>query len=110
MPDIVVIQDSGSQIVVQGGTALDVSSPGPQGPPGPQGDPGAPGGATFTHVQSVAASQWNINHGLGRYPHVTLIDTLSGAGDTFLGLVQYVDDDNISIVLNQPVAGRAEIS
>lgn len=111
MTDIVVIRDPQNIVVVQDtATDVTVATPGPAGPTGPQGPAGAPGGATYTHLQPVAASQWDINHGLGRYPGVTLIDSVSDPGDMFLGLVRYVDEDNISIVLNQPVAGRAELA
>jgi hypothetical protein len=109
--DIVVIRDPQNIVVVQDDDQnVVVASPGPAGPTGPQGPAGAPGGSTYTHTQTIAASQWDINHGLGRYPHVTLIDSVSDPGDAFLGLVRYVDEDNISIVLNQPVAGRAELA
>lgn len=110
-PDIVVVQQPQTTVVVQEtSNAVVVAASGPQGPEGPQGPAGAPGGATFTHVQTVAAAQWDITHNLGRYPNVTLIDSTADGGDLFLGLVRYVDENSLSIVLNQPVAGRAELA
>lgn len=105
MADIVVIREPHPVTThITTTNPITAEAPGPAGPAGPQGPPG---GARYEHTQSPAASQWNITHGLGYYPHVTLIDS---GGAKFLGRVEYVDLNNVSIVLNQPVAGKAELS
>lgn len=54
---------------------------GPAGPAGPQGDPGPPGsgggsggGVEYVHTQSTPALTWTINHNLGTYPSVLVLD------------------------------------
>lgn len=91
-------------IVQEDDNSVTITSP---GPPGSQGPPGPAGGSAYTHDQPVAASQWNINHNLGRRPHVTLIGT---DNSKFYGRVEYPDLNNVSVVLNSPVAGKAELS
>lgn len=105
MTDIVVIRESDSVIITQEDDSITISAPGPQGATGPAGAGGS--GSSYTHVQDTPLTQWNIPHMLGRNPQVTLIGT---DGAKYLAQIIYPDLNNISIVHNQPVAGRAELS
>ncbi len=82
---------------------------GPQGLQGIQGDPGPPGlsGASYVHAQSVPASGWVINHGLGRYPSVTVVDS---AGSTVVGNVEYVSANQVVVHFNGAFGGSAYLN
>jgi len=80
--------------------------PGPSGAPGPQGPPG-PAGGTYRHVQGSASSLWTINHNLGFYPNVSVVDS---AGTNIEGEVTYVDGDNITILFTASFGGEAYLS
>lgn len=95
-PIVVTIPDTPVIVDVFGGV----------GPRGPQGPAGSPGGARYTHTQAVAASQWNVSHNLGYKPHVTLYTS----DVVFLGRFQHIDNNNLVVVLNQPMTGKAEVS
>jgi hypothetical protein len=53
---------------------VQVSPIGLPGPQGPQGPPGVSGGS-YLHTQSVPATAWTINHNLGYYPNITIVDS-----------------------------------
>ena len=63
------------------------------------------GDKTFNFTQGVAASQWTINHNLGKNPSVTVTDT----GDTSVlgGAVEYIDTNNLTITFSSAFAGKA---
>jgi hypothetical protein len=67
---------------------------------------GGGGGATPTieFVQSSAAAVWTVNHGLGAYPNVLVIDS---SGQELLAEVHYPDDQQVVIVHGQPYSGTA---
>jgi len=58
----------------------------------------------FVHVQSVSSTSWAVNHGLGKYPSVTLLDDL---GNEFSGEVQHSDTDNVLITVSPATTGKA---
>ncbi|MDP2262684.1 MAG: hypothetical protein Q8K24_05945 [Hydrogenophaga sp.] len=78
---------------------------GPQGEPGPVGPSG--GDLHHTHTQAVAADEWVIEHGLGKCPAVTVVDS---AGDQVEGDVEYIDLDNLRIVFSSAFSGRAYLN
>lgn len=67
-----------------------------------------PVGAVFTNafqfVQSQPATLWEVNHNLGRYPQVTVIDNDE---DVCEAEVSYLDEYNLTIAFNQEMTGRA---
>lgn len=98
-------------ISMRGGASLDPSTvvtipdwfhgtQGPQGPPGPAG-------GTFTFEQDIASATWTIEHDLGFFPAVSVVDTL---GREFEGAVTYVDDNNLIVEFAVPVTGKAYLS
>jgi hypothetical protein len=83
--------------------------PGPPGLKGDQGDQGAPGlsGASYPHIQAVPAADWVINHGLGRYPSVTVVDS---AGSTVVGNVEYISANQVIVHFNGAFGGAAYLN
>lgn len=57
---------------------------------------------TFVFTQTSASDSWVVNHNLGKYPSVTVVDS---AGTTVIGDVQYLDKDNIVIRFSSPFTG-----
>lgn len=62
------------------------------------------GDKTYVHVQTAPNTTWNIAHGLGKFPSVTLRDEV---GNPFLADVVYSDLNNLAVYLLQPVSGVA---
>lgn len=107
-PDIVV---SSTQVSVNPG------APGPRGPqgvPGVQGEPGpvgpqGPAGELPEQLvvqQPAPASVWTIEHGMGRYPAIVVIDS---ADETVEGLIEYLSLNEVRLTFNAPFSGRVVI-
>lgn len=62
---------------------------------------------TFIFEQGIASDTWIINHNLGKYPSVTLVDT---AGTQFQGRVEYIDENNCIVYMNGATKGKAFIN
>jgi hypothetical protein len=58
--------------------------------------------ANFVHTQSVAATTWNVPHNLGKRCSVSITDSLSKEIDA---QVDWVDNNNVTITLNEAVTG-----
>ncbi|MBX3747333.1 MAG: hypothetical protein KF833_18645 [Verrucomicrobiae bacterium] len=70
-----------------------------------EGDEGAGGGAIlYTHEQGTPAAVWDINHGLGTYPAVTVVDS---AGTVGIPDVDYLSNNEVRVTLGAPVSGKA---
>ena len=71
----------------------------------------APGGGgddlNYTHDQGTPSVFWTINHGLGKNPSVSAVDT---AGTVVTGDVDYIDLNTLTISFNDPFAGYAYIN
>jgi hypothetical protein len=65
------------------------------------------GGANYTHVQSVAAVTWTINHGLGFIPNVFVLD---GNGVELIGTVDSATATTLVISFSQAVSGTAYLT
>ena len=78
-------------------------APGPQGPPGPEG-PQGPSGANYLHTQSTASSTWVVNHNLGIFPRVTVLDD---GGNEVLAGVTHTSENQVVIQFGAPFSGRA---
>ena len=68
---------------------------------------GTSGDKTYNHVQSVAASIWTINHNLGKFPSVTVVDS---GGTQIEGDVVYDDPDNVTVSFSSPFGGKAHLN
>jgi hypothetical protein len=69
--------------------------------------PGGGGDLSYTHNQVIAAATWNVNHGLGKFPSVTVIDS---TGATVEGAVAYTDANNLTITFVSAFAGKAYLN
>lgn len=79
------------------------------GTQGPQGAGGSGGGADshFTFNQGIASASWSINHNLGKFPSISVVDS---AGHQGFGSVRYVDANNLVVSFAAPFAGTAYLN
>lgn len=61
----------------------------------------------YRHNQVAPSRVWNVEHHLGKYPSVTIMDT---AGMEYEAEVQHTDQNNILITFSDPFAGYADIN
>lgn len=61
----------------------------------------------YVHVQALQATTWAVIHNLGYRPVVTIKDT---DGVTIEGVVNYINDNQLTITFSQAVAGTAYLS
>lgn len=62
---------------------------------------------TYIHNQMEALADWSIEHNLGRFPNVTVIDS----GDTVVtGDIEYIDANNIIAHFTAPFSGKAYLN
>lgn len=66
-----------------------------------------PQAATYTHSQITPADTWTINHDLGKYPSVTIVDS---ARNTVIGSVRYVSTDIVELTFTTSFAGKAYLN
>lgn len=79
-----------------------------QGPKGDKGDQGDVGPApSFMFYQNTPESTWVIEHNLGFWPNVYVLDT---NGDECEGEVQNVSFNRTDIFFSAPFAGRARLT
>lgn len=62
---------------------------------------------TVIFVQNTPLSLWTINHGLGAFPSVTVVDS---GGNSVVGSVHYVSDDQITIGFSAAFSGTAYLN
>ena len=65
------------------------------------------GTPTFIFNQGVPASTWNIQHNLGKFPSITVIDT---AGTVVTGQYTYIDNNNVTLTFSAGFAGKAYLN
>lgn len=95
--------------------SLPTGLPGPPGKPGEQGEPGeqgppgpaGPGGGSFTFTQSAPSQNWIINHTLGYFPSLTVVDS---SGSVVEGDVVYADADTLVVSFSAAFSGKAFLS
>lgn len=58
----------------------------------------------FIYTQSSAASVWTVNHNMGKFPSVTILDT---ANDEVEGQVNHISNTQLTITFSASVAGKA---
>ena len=65
------------------------------------------GNAGYTHVQSVAAVTWTINHNLGFIPNIFVLD---GSGVEIIGSIDSATSTSLVISFSQAVSGTAYLT
>lgn len=63
--------------------------------------------SSFIYTQVTPSLMWNINHNLNKVPSVFAEDP---EGNDINGVIEIVDNNNLRILFNTPVAGRAYLS
>ena len=63
--------------------------------------------ATFTFTQGVAATTWNINHNLSKFPSVS---TVNSNDFLIFGEVEYIDDNNLTLTFSAGFSGKAYLN
>lgn len=58
----------------------------------------------YRHIQSVPASVWTINHGLGRRSIPSCYDS---AGDVIWGAIRFLDDNTTTVTYGAQFSGEA---
>jgi hypothetical protein len=67
----------------------------------------SPQSATFIFTQGVPATTWNIQHNLGKFPSITVIDT----GNTVVtGEYNYTSNTNVILTFSAAFAGKAYLN
>lgn len=65
------------------------------------------GAPTFQFTQGAPATTWNIQHNLGKFPSITVIDT----GNTVVnGEYTYTDNNNVVLNFSAAFAGKAYLN
>lgn len=103
------IKNTIRQTTVQGNVVEEVVRQdilGIPGPEGPQGPVGPAGGEAFVFTQSTPATVWTIDHNLGFFPNVYVLDT---AGDECEGNVDNVSVNRVLITFSAAFAGQARL-
>ncbi len=62
---------------------------------------------SYVHTQSSPSTEWIIDHHLGWYPGVTV---LNSAGDKVYGEVNYESEERIIILFSAEFSGKAYLS
>ena len=62
---------------------------------------------TFVFTQGVPATTWNIQHNLGKFPSITVIDT---ADTVVTGQYEYTDNNNVTLTFSAGFAGKAYLN
>lgn len=70
-------------------------------------DTGSGSTTTFTWTQSIPLAVWTIPHNLGRYPSITVVDTLN---NTVYPDVSYTDNNTVQITHGSAFAGKAYLN
>jgi hypothetical protein len=61
----------------------------------------------YVHIQEVSSAVWNITHGLGFTPNITVVDT---AGTVVEGSYNYPNSDTVVLSFIGAFSGRAYLS
>jgi len=77
------------------------------GPRGEKGEKGDSGDLNYVHYQSTPSEKWLINHNLGKYPSVSIVNS---AGSIVIGDVVILDENNVEVSFSGSFSGRAYIN
>lgn len=59
---------------------------------------------SFRFIQNTALAEWHINHSMGKYPSVSVIDSMNR---TVVGEVEYEDNQSLILRFKAPFKGVA---
>ena len=59
---------------------------------------------SYIHYQDIPSTIWEVKHGLGKYPSVTIV---TSAGDVVYGDIIYIDINTVRLEFTASFAGRA---
>ncbi len=62
------------------------------------------GDKTFVYQQTIPAKTWEVQHGLNKFPSITVVDT---AKSVVVGDYTYVDNNNVILNFSAAFAGKA---
>ena len=63
--------------------------------------------SSFTHNQGTPSALWTINHNLGRYPSVTVVDS---AGTFVIGELKYISSNQVTATFSAAFSGSAYLN
>lgn len=63
--------------------------------------------SNYIHTQDVAENVWLVNHNLGYYPSVSVVDS---SGKIVIGQVEYLNPNHIKITFSAGFSGKAYLS
>jgi hypothetical protein len=67
----------------------------------------SPQAPTFVFTQNATATTWNIQHNLGKFPSITVIDS----GNTVVtGEYTYIDNNNVQLNFSAAFSGKAYLN
>lgn len=62
---------------------------------------------SYTHIQSISLSTWNITHTLDKYTSVTIYDE----NDNIIeGEIKYISNNQLQILFNNSLTGKAVLT
>lgn len=61
----------------------------------------------YIHLQSSPSATWVVNHGLGKYPSVTIVDS---AEEEVIGEVIYTNSNTLTVKFTAAFSGKAYIN
>jgi|TARA_R110000737_G_scaffold136538_1_gene167443 hypothetical protein len=62
---------------------------------------------TFVFSQVVPSVVWNVNHNLGKFPSISVVDT---ANTVVTGQYNYTDNNNVTLTFSAGFAGKAYLN
>ncbi len=108
---VIVERDRPPQIVeIVRGIRGSTGPAGLDGLVGPMGPPGTGAGAdlTYVHQQSVSSSTWTINHGMGKYPGVDVVD--SAGTLIYGGEIEHLSLVQLTVSFGASFSGKAYLN
>ena len=65
------------------------------------------GRVSYTHTQGAASDTWTINHNLGFYPNLTVVDS---SGTIYEGEIAYTNTVSLTVTFSAAFSGKAYLS
>ena len=72
---------------------------------GKKGKKGDNGDLNYVHYQSTPSEKWLINHNLGKYPSVSIVNYIPGS--VVVGDVVILDENNVEVSFSGSFSGES---